>query len=162
MRATLFAGAVALALSGCQVASDRDNRIAAATIVGAGAGILLASELYGTSTGGAIAMLGFGTLGAAGGYWLAQSLLPEEKQAMSEAAYRSLEQTPVGKTVRWQDADTGNSGSFTPLRAYVDKQGRRCRDLQSTVSVGAETRTSQSSVCRISDTAWQVADRSGS
>ena len=156
MRSILYAGALAVSLSGFQVLTDRDNQTAAATIVGAGAGILLASELYGTGTGGAIAMLGFGTLGAAGGYYLAQQLLPQEQQAMSYAAYRSLQSTPVGETVNWQDPDTGNSGTFTPLRAYVDNQRRPCRELRTTLSVGPETSKGRTTVCRISDTAWRV------
>ena len=81
IKSLIVAGTIALSISGCQVLTDRDNKIAGATIVGSGAGALLAAELYGVGTGGALAMFLLGSAGAAAGYYLAQELLPEEKQA---------------------------------------------------------------------------------
>ncbi|HAA91153.1 MAG TPA: hypothetical protein DCE33_01820 [Rhodospirillaceae bacterium] len=151
------AGALALSLSACQLLGDRDNQIAGATIAGTGAGVLLAAELYGTGTGGALAMFALGTVGAATGYYLAKKLLPQEKQAFNAAAYRSLENAKIGETVTWRDAETGNHGSFTPTREFTDKQGRVCRQLKSSITVHSDTANTEKAACRLHDSAWQAA-----
>ena len=65
IKSIIAAGTIALSISGCQVLTDRDNKVAGATIVGSGAGALLAAELYGVGTGGALAMFLLGSAGAA-------------------------------------------------------------------------------------------------
>ena len=57
MKSILYAIALSVTLSGCQVLTDRDNKLAASTILGAGTGILMASQIYGSGSGGAIAMV---------------------------------------------------------------------------------------------------------
>ena len=156
MKSIFYAGVIALSVSGCQLLNDRDNQVAAATITGAGAGILLAAGLYGSGTPGVIAMLGLGATGAAGGYYLAQELLPQEKEALNNAAYKSLESTKVGETVNWHDKNTGNFGAFTPTREFSDTQGRQCRTLESRITVGKDTANSEATACRIDDSAWRV------
>ena len=146
-----------LSISGCQVLTDRDNKIAGATIVGSGAGALLAAELYGVGTGGALAMFLLGSAGAAAGYYLAQELLPEEQKAFNDAAYRSLENASIGEKINWRDNETGNHGNFVPTKEFVDKQGRTCRQLQTQITVRKETITSTASACRLHDSAWQSA-----
>ena len=155
IKSIIAAGTIALSISGCQVLTDRDNKVAGATIVGSGAGALLAAELYGVGTGGALAMFLLGSAGAAAGYYLAQELLPEEKQALNDAAYRSLENASIGETVFWRDIETGNHGSFVPTQEFVDKQGRTCRNLQTQITVRKQTMTSTASACRLHDSAWQ-------
>lgn len=157
IKSIICAGALALSLSGCQLLSDRDNQIAGATIIGAGAGMLLAAELYSTGTGGALAMFTLGTVGAATGYYRAKELLPQEKQAFNDAAYRSLGSAAIGETVTWRDPETGNHGSFTPTREFIDKQGRTCRDLRSSITVRDDTATTNAAACRLHDSAWQAA-----
>ena len=84
-----------------------------------------------------------------------QELLPEEKQALNDAAYRSLENASIGETVFWRDNETGNHGSFVPTQEFVDKQGRTCRNLQTQITVRKQTMTSTTSACRLHDSAWQ-------
>lgn len=111
------------------------------SIISAGAGPLLAAELYGIGTSGALAMFSLGSAGAVAGYYLAKELIPPQKQAFNDAAYRSLENAAIGETVVWRNAETGNHISFTPTKEFTDKQGRTCRRLQSKITVGAETAT---------------------
>jgi surface antigen len=156
MKSILYAIALSVTLSGCQVLTDRDNKLAASTILGAGTGILMASQIYGSGSGGAIAMVFMGAAGATGGYYLAQELLPPEKEAFGEAAYKSLESSKIGETVSWRNEHTGNSGSFTPTQDFTDKQGRRCRTFKSSITVHSETANSEASACRITDSAWRA------
>ena len=155
LKSIIFASIIVIAVSGCQILSDRDNKIAGASIIGSGAGALLAAELYGVGTGGALAMFFLGSAGAAAGYYLAQELLPEEKQALNKAAYRSLEKASIGETISWHDKETGNFGSFKPTKEFTDKKGRICRSFETNITVNKETMTSFASACRLHDSAWQ-------
>ncbi|MBO44437.1 MAG: hypothetical protein CMM28_12000 [Rhodospirillaceae bacterium] len=156
MKSILCVSAVLVALCGCQTTTDRDNKLAASTILGAATGIIIASQFYGSGSSGAIAKIFIGTAGAIGGYYLAQELLPPEKEALAEAAYKSLESSKIGETVSWHNEDTGNSGTFTPTREFTDKRGRRCRNFKSSITVNMETANSKASACRITDSAWRA------
>ena len=156
MKSILCASAFLVALCGCQVASDRDNKLASSTILGAAAGVIIASQFYGSGSGGAIAKIFIGTAGAITGYHLALKLLPPEKESVAQAAYKSLESSKIGETVSWHNEDTGNSGTFTPTRDFTDKRGRRCRNFKSSITVNKETSNSKASACRITDSAWRA------
>ena len=109
-------GILMLALAGCSTASDRDNIVATSTIFGAVAGALLGYELLGSGTGRFFTAALFGAGGAAGAYFAAQKFLPAEMAQINDAGYESLATLPIGATSEWANAETGNSGSFTPTR----------------------------------------------
>jgi len=53
----------------------------------------------------------------------------EDKDMLRAAVFGTLDRTPDGNTVRWENPKTGAHGDLTP-RANFDRAGRSCRDLE--------------------------------
>jgi len=45
---------------------------------------------------------------------------------------------------------------LTPIREFVDGNGRLCRDFVETVSVGGQLRQSQGTACQLADGSWVI------
>ena len=147
-------GLVMLALAGCTSSSDRDNMVATGTIFGAIAGGLIGYQLIGSGTGRFFSAALFGAGGAAGAYYAAQKLLPEDKVQMNNAGYESLAIVPIGETSQWSNPETGNSGSFTPTRAFLSRDGQPCRELTAVLSVEGEEHETQQTACQMAEGTW--------
>ncbi|MBP5858891.1 hypothetical protein KAJ83_17865 [Marivibrio halodurans] len=157
LRALAAALAVTVALSGCiSPNSSREDKVATGTIAGALGGALIGYQLIGGGTGQVIAALLLGAGGAYAGYSVTDRLTAMDRRAMHEAAYTSLTEAPAGETASWQNPDTGSGGTITPLRTYVDAEGRLCRDYAATVEVEGETYDGEETACRNAVGAWVI------
>ena len=145
----VLAGILALALCvGC-VSLGSGPKSQTGSLVGAAAGGLLSDGSFTGMVGG---MLLGSLVGSAIGDYLDQR---DQEIALKSAQY-SLEATRSGQTTTWQNPDTGNSGTFTPVRTYQGGGGRYCREYQATVSVGGELQKAFGTACRGPDGSWEV------
>jgi surface antigen len=137
--------------------SSRDDKLASGTIAGAAAGALIGYQLIGGgATGPWIAALVLGVAGGYAGYTVTDRLTLWDRQAMKETAYYSLTEAPAGETASWRNPDTGSNGTITPLRSYVDAEGRICRDYAATIYVEGENFDGQETACRNAVGAWVI------
>ncbi len=150
--------AVALSTAGCITSdSSRENKLAAGTLTGLGAGALFGYQMIGGgATGPWVAAMVFGAAGAYGGYAVTDKLTRWDRQAMEETAYYSLSEAPAGDTATWRNADTGTNGTITPLRTFLDEEGRLCRDYRATVTLEGETYDGKETACRNTVGNWVV------
>ncbi|MEM7046861.1 MAG: RT0821/Lpp0805 family surface protein [Pseudomonadota bacterium] len=124
------------------------------TVGGAVLGGFLGSKV-GEGDGQKIA-IGAGTLlGAYVGRDIGRLLDEVDRQKAYQTAQTSLETSPTGQTMTWQNPDTGNAGNFTPVRTYQGNN-RPCREFTHEVFIGGQAETVVGQACRTPDGTWQV------
>jgi surface antigen len=144
----------ALGLGACATRNAGDKQVGG-TVIGAVAGGL-AGSAFGKGSGRLI-MTGLGTLlGAYVGSEVGQSLDNADRAAAARAAQDTFEHAPSGKTVIWNNPDSGHSGSVTPTRTYQQSSGEYCREYQQTVTVGGKTQEAYGTACRQPDGTWKI------
>ena len=142
----------ALMLAGC--AEDAGPKQTLGTLGGAAAGGLLGSQLGGGS--GKLVATGAGVfLGGLIGNQIGKSLDRADRMA-ADQAYRRAQTAPVGETITWKNPDSGNSGTYTPVREGTSSAGKYCREFQQTVTVGGKTERAYGTACRQPDGSWKI------
>ena len=110
-KALVFLAAAALILAAC---SDQGQKQTAGTVLGGVAGAVLGSQVGGGS--GRLVATAVGTLaGAMIGSEIGKSLDKADQLAMAQAEQQA-HTAPVGEKIVWNNPDSGNSGSVTPIR----------------------------------------------
>jgi surface antigen len=61
---------------------------------------------------------------------------------------RTLEYAPDGTTRRWQNDQTGHSGSITPVATYLATGGIFCRDYREELSAAGRSAAAVKAACR--------------
>lgn len=148
--------ALALSLTACKVTNDPDNQRAVSTVTGAIFGAFVGYNLLSSGSGQSIMALLGGAAGGAGAYYAADYVIKRDKKKMSRAAYEGLTNTPVGKTVYWENQDTGSAGSFTVQRAFVTADGRMCREFSTNIMGDLDTIENNRTACRLHNGAWEM------
>lgn len=129
------------------------------TLLGAIGGAAVGSAVGGHGTGKVVAIAA-GTLGGAFiGREIGRSLDRADRRAMGRQTQYSLESSPSGNVTRWQNPDSGHSGTITPQPAYTNKTNQYCREYQQTVSVGGKTETAYGTACRQADGSWKIVNK---
>lgn len=146
---------IMLMVSGCTEyggpLAKKDIGAALGAIGGAAAG-----SQFGKGSG-RVAMIATGTLiGAAFGSSLGASLDKIDQQYMSKNAQNTLETIPTGQSTKWQNPDSGNSGTLMPTKTYQRPSGEYCREYQQTVTIGNKTQEAFGKACRQPDGTWKV------
>ncbi len=98
-------------------------------------------------------------LGAAAGGFLGSEIgasLDELDRLKSKKAYQSAQTAPVGKTISWNNPDSGNKGTITPVRDGTSSGGQYCREFQQTVTIGNKTEEAYGIACRQPDGSWKI------
>lgn len=136
-------------------ANDVGVKQAGGGLLGAGAGGLVGSQ-FGHGSG-KLAATAIGTLlGAYLGSEAGQSL-DRADRAYAQQAEQQAYAAPTGHTIRWNNPETGNQGSFTPTREGTDQAtGAYCREYQNTVTVGGQTQQVYGTACRQPDGSWKI------
>lgn len=119
---------------------------------GAAAGGLLGATLGGGAKGIAAGTIIGGLLGGALGNVLDQ----RDRDLALQAAQNTLERAPSGSATAWRNPDSGNSGTFTPVRTYQEPSGQYCREYQQEVVVGGDRQQSYGTACRQPDGSWKI------
>ncbi|NOY13527.1 MAG: glycine zipper 2TM domain-containing protein [Deltaproteobacteria bacterium] len=127
----------------------------AGALLGATAGAMLGSNV-GKGEGRVVA-IAIGTLaGALFGQDIGRSLDRADRIAMGQNAQYALEYTRSNESTRWDNPDSGNSGSLTPIRTYQQPAGQYCREYRQTVVIGGREQQAYGTACRQPDGSWLI------
>jgi surface antigen len=69
-----------------------------------------------------------------------------------------MESAPAGKSVAWQNPDSGHSGTVTPTRTFQTADGTYCRDYHTTVVIDGKQERATGTACRQPDGSWRIAN----
>jgi surface antigen len=149
-----------LALTACaQPGQDNPwgmgNKQTAGTVGGAVAGGVIGSKLGGG--GGKLWATGAGALlGAFAGSAIGKSL-DQADMAYHQQAVEQAETGPLNKTVDWNNAESGHSGSVTPVReGHVEGSNQLCREYKQTITVDGQNQTANGTACQNADGTWTL------
>ena len=145
--------AIAFTVTACE-GSDIGTKQAVGGLGGAALGGLLGSQIG--SGRGQLAATGAGVLlGALVGSSIGKSL-DDVDRLKAEQAYSQAHTAPVGETITWNNPNSGNSGTVTPVRDGTSSTGAYCREFQQTVTVGGKTENAYGTACRQPDGSWKI------
>jgi len=143
----------AVALAGCTEGAG--NKEVGGTLLGAAGGGLLGSQI-GSGKGQLAATAAGVFLGGLLGQQVGQSLDRADRLHAAQTYQETLETAPSGNTQTWRNPDSGNSGSYTPVRTFQTESGRYCREFQQTINVGGQTERGYGTACRQPDGTWEI------
>ncbi|KIH75965.1 Surface antigen [Geoalkalibacter ferrihydriticus] len=142
-----------LAVSGCATGSGPKET--GGTLIGAAGGGLLGAQV-GKGRGQLVAVA-VGTLaGALIGQEVGRTLDRADRMWMERSAQQALEYNRSHQASTWHNPDSGNSGSFTPVRTYQAAQGQHCREYAQTVTIGGQPQQAYGTACRQPDGSWMI------
>jgi surface antigen len=146
-----------LLLGACS-STQGNQKQTAGTILGAGVGALIGSQIGGGK--GNMAAIAVGTLaGAWAGSEVGKSLDKADKTYAGRSAQDSLEYSQVGQTSTWQNPDSGHSGAFTPTSTYKSAANQDCREFETTVNIDGREEKATGYACRQADGTWKIETR---
>ena len=142
-----------LAAAGCADDGRGGNEVGG-TLVGAALGGLVGSQFgHGNER---LAMTAAGTLfGAYIGNSIGRKMDAEDRRRMREAEMHAYA-APLNQPIVWNNPNTGNSGSVTPIRDGRSNAGKYCREFQSEVVVGGERQHAHGTACQEPDGSWRI------
>jgi surface antigen len=149
-----------LALAGCETTTGGSgftmNKQTMGTGIGALAGGLAGSQV-GSGSGqlwatGAGVLLG-SMVGSSVGASLDKADLMYAQRASSQA-----HAAPIGEQISWNNPQSGNSGTITPVRDGYSSSNRYCREYQQTITVGGRRETAYGTACQSPNGDWQIID----
>jgi surface antigen len=139
-------------LAGC---ADMGTKQTGGAILG-GAGGAVAGAQFGKGKGQLAATAIGALLGALVGSEVGKSLDRADQMAMGRAT-ETAHTAPVGQSISWNNPESGNHGSITPVRDGTDKaSGAYCREYQTTVVVDGKSEKAFGQACRQPDGTWKV------
>ena len=118
------------------------------TVVGAGTGALIGSQIGGGK--GQLAAVAIGTL--VGGY-IGGKIGANMDELDRYRTQSTLENTPTGETVAWENPDTHNEYRVTPTNTYESDSGP-CRDYTTEAVIDGRPEIVHGTACRQSDGKW--------
>lgn len=102
-------------------------------------------------------MTGVGTLlGALAGSSIGQSLDQADRMYAQQAEQQAYG-APLNQTIRWNNPQSGHSGSFTPIREGREAStGNLCREYKQSIFIGGQAQTATGTACQQADGSWKV------
>ena len=95
-------------------------------------------------------------LGAFVGSSIGQSL-DQADMAYHEQAVEKAYNAPLNQTVNWNNAESGHSGSVTPIREGKQaSNGALCRQYKQTITVSGKSETAVGTACQNDNGTWTV------
>ncbi len=150
----------ALGVSGCAAQGEQNawgmgNKQTVGTLGGAALGGILGSNVGGGK--GQIAATAIGTLlGAYAGSSIGKSLDRADMQYHTGAVAQAYD-APLNQQINWNNPDSGNYGTVTPIRAGTNTTtGAVCREYRETITVGGQQETAIGQACKNPDGTWTV------
>ncbi len=84
--------------------------------------------------------------------------LDDADRLHAQRAQRIATTAPIGEPIYWNNPDSGNSGTVTPIREGTQSTtGAYCREYQTTIIVGGEPQNGYGTACRQPDGSWEIA-----
>lgn len=150
---TITAAAMVLSLAACE--NMGGPKQTGGTLIGAGAGAALGSQ-FGKGSGQLVGVAAGTLLGALLGSEVGRSLDKADLAYANQANARARS-APIGQPIQWNNPQSGNSGTVTPVRDGTDTAtGAYCREFQQTVTIGGKTQQAYGTACRQPDGTWKV------
>jgi surface antigen len=126
-----------------------------ATIIGGILGAAAGSQV-GKGKGQLVAV-GVGTvIGALIGRDIGRSMDQRDRAYATGSFGHAMETAPSCTTITWNNQQTGNYGSITPVQTYEPEPGRYCREFQQQVVVGGKVQDAYGTACRQPDGSWEI------
>jgi surface antigen len=121
-----------------------------------GVGGAIAGAQFGSGTGRIAAAVAGTLLGALIGSEVGRSL-DKADLAYANNANQRAQSAPLNQPIQWNNPETGNYGTITPVRDGTDQRtGAYCREFQQTVTIGGKTESAYGTACRQPDGTWKV------
>ncbi|MEZ5918602.1 MAG: RT0821/Lpp0805 family surface protein [Alphaproteobacteria bacterium] len=144
----------AFSLSACQTLQGRGDKELFGGASGAVLGGVLGSQVG--SGSGRLWATGAGVLlGTLLGSEIGRSLDQADMAYANQAAHRAYS-APVGETISWNNPESGNYGTYTPVRDGRSSTGRYCREYQQTIIVGGRKEEGYGTACQQPDGSWEI------
>ncbi|MFT5113636.1 MAG: surface antigen [Parasphingorhabdus sp.] len=144
-----------LFVSGCTTTGEIDKHSTGAGL-GALTGALLAYGLGKGHSDKEVA-IAFGTfVGAIIGGGIGAKLTEADRVIAGRNLGDSLENDRSGSSRVWNNPDSGNSGTTTPVRTIARADGTPCREFTTTVLIGGSEEEAYGTACRQADGSWKV------
>lgn len=143
-----------IALGACESTQGRGNK----ELVGAGSGAVIGGIL-GSKVGGGNGQLWATGAGVLVGALLGSSIgrsLDKADLAYANKANQQAYSAPIGETITWNNPESGNSGSVTPVRDGYTNAGSYCREYQQTIIVGGKSEQAYGTACQQPDGSWEI------
>ena len=155
MRTRIIAIALAapLALAACENSGVGTKQGIGGVLGGVGGAV--AGAQFGSGTGQLAATAAGALLGAYLGSEVGSGLDDADK-LKAQSAFNQSNSAPVGQTINWNNPNTGNYGSVTPVRDGTSSTGEYCREYQTTVYVDGKSQAAHGVACRQADGSWKM------
>ncbi len=137
--------ATLLLLTGCNPSKQDIG-----TIVGAGSGAFIGSQI-----GGGTGQLAAVAIGALLGGYIGGSIGQDMDELDKYKTQQVLESSPTGSTVAWNNPDTDVDYSVTPTRTYESDSGP-CRDYTTEAVIEGRAEIVHGTACRSDDGSWHA------
>lgn len=127
-------------------------------MIGGGTGAILGGYAGSKVGKGSGQLIGVG-VGALLGTMVGSSIgasLDKADLAYAERANQRAYTAPVGETISWNNPNSGNSGTITPVREGSSTNGRYCREYSQTITVDGKSQKALGTACKNPDGTWQV------
>lgn len=145
---------VAFSVSACQTLQGTGQKQQVGTVGGAVLGGILGSQV-GDGSGRLVATGAGVLLGAFLGGEIGKSLDNADRAMMAQANQRATA-APLGQTISWNNPDSGNYGSVTPVRDGQSSYGAYCREYEQTIVVDGRAETAVGTACQRDDGTWEI------
>ncbi len=119
------------------------------TAIGAIAGGLIGNQ-FGDGRGRTLATIGGVLAGAVIGDRIYREIKARDRHRMEQV----MEETPSGRTVAWENPDTGDQYSVTPTEAFKNADRRDCRGYSTWVFVDGYEKQIEGIACRDRHGRW--------
>ena len=86
---------------------------------------------------------------------LAARLSRADQVALERTTQTTLESVPIGTESRWNNPESGHTGTVTPTRTFQRASGQYCREFTQVVVVGGRSEETKGTACREADGTWR-------
>ena len=149
----LVAVTIGLIVAGC-AQNDYGPKQTVGGLTGAVLGGVLGAQFGGGK--GQLAATGAGVLiGALVGSEVGRSMDQVDRMRANEAVV-SARTAPIGETITWNNPQSGNYGSVTPMRDGTAASGEYCREFQQSITVAGRKEQGYGIACRQPDGTWRI------
>lgn len=141
-------------LGACESFQGAGNKEKIGSVVGAIGGGLLGGQVGGGN--GRIVAASVGTLlGAWVGNEVGKSLDKADYAYARQAEAKAYE-APLNQQISWNNPESGNYGTVTPIRDGSTASGDYCREYEQTIYVDGRAETGVGVACKRDDGRWEV------
>ncbi|MDH3666618.1 MAG: RT0821/Lpp0805 family surface protein [Paracoccaceae bacterium] len=144
---------VAVAVTGCADLGYGPKQ-SIGGLTGAALGGLLGAQ-FGSREGGLVATGAGVFIGALIGSEIGRSLDDADQARANDAVVRA-HNAPLGERITWNNPESGNYGTITPVRDGTAASGAYCREFQQSITVSGRREQGYGVACRQPDGTWRI------